>query len=74
MEMSGQLYTPAVWSPEMTPVTHWIGGSLGFRAGLDEAMKKIPTPDCSGNAVVQPLAWLLQFYSANNAGNSLNLG
>jgi hypothetical protein len=36
MEVSDQLYSPAALPPgERTPGTHWIGGWVGLRAGLD---------------------------------------
>jgi hypothetical protein len=38
--VSGQYHAPAVLYPqESTPVTHWIGGLLGLRAGLDTEAK-----------------------------------
>jgi hypothetical protein len=34
--VSGQCHAPAALCPrEITPVTHWIGGWVGLRAGLD---------------------------------------
>jgi hypothetical protein len=46
MEASGQFHVPAALPPEKEPlVTHWIGGWVGPRAGLDAVMKrKIPNP------------------------------
>jgi hypothetical protein len=36
MTVSGQRHAPAaLYSLEMTPGTHWIGGWVGFRAGVD---------------------------------------
>jgi hypothetical protein len=36
MEVSGQPHAPATLYPgERTPGTHWIGGWVGPRAGLD---------------------------------------
>jgi len=41
MEVSGQLCTPAVLpSVEVTPDTHWMGGWVGHRAGLDAVAKR----------------------------------
>jgi hypothetical protein len=41
MEVSGQLHTP---TREGAPGTHWIGGWVGPRAGLDMVSKrKIPS-------------------------------
>jgi len=43
MGVSGQRHAPAALYPrERTPGTHWIGGWVGLRAGLDtEAREKI---------------------------------
>jgi hypothetical protein len=39
--MSGQLHTLAALPPgERAPGTHWIGGSVGPRAGLDDMEKR----------------------------------
>jgi hypothetical protein len=35
MEVNGQLHDPAVLPRRKEPGTHWIGGWLGPRAGLD---------------------------------------
>jgi hypothetical protein len=36
MRVSGQRHAPAaLYSGERTPYTHWIGGWVGLRAGLD---------------------------------------
>jgi hypothetical protein len=38
--VSGQLYTPAALPPWKEPqVTHWIGGWVDLRAGLDNVQK-----------------------------------
>jgi hypothetical protein len=49
MEVSGQRHAPAALYPrERTPGTHWTGGWVGSRAGLDkEARGKILYP-CLG--------------------------
>jgi hypothetical protein len=39
--VSGQLHAPAALPPaERAPVTHWIGGWVDLRAGLDNLEKK----------------------------------
>jgi len=41
MDMSDQLHAPIVLPPEeIAPDTHWIGGWVGPRAGLDTALAK----------------------------------
>jgi hypothetical protein len=35
MEVSGQLHAAAALPPVKNPGTHWIGGWVGPRAGLD---------------------------------------
>jgi hypothetical protein len=41
MEVSGQLYTPARFTPgERAPGTHWIGVWVNPRAGLDDVQMK----------------------------------
>jgi len=41
MEVSGQLHAPAALSPgESTHGTHWIGGWVGPRSGLDARCQK----------------------------------
>jgi hypothetical protein len=47
MEVSGQLHASDISHPprERAPGTHWIGGCLSPRAGLDAVVKrKIPSP------------------------------
>jgi len=46
MEVSDQIHAPAALSPGKGPLrTHWIGGWVGPRAGLDAMVKrKIPSP------------------------------
>ena len=36
MEVSGQLHTPAALPKEKSPGTHWKGGSVGPRIGLED--------------------------------------
>jgi hypothetical protein len=39
--VSGQLHDPAALPPEeIAPGTHWIGGWVGHRAGLDDVEKR----------------------------------
>jgi hypothetical protein len=41
MEVNGQRYAPAAVPPgERVPNTHWIGGCVGSRAGLDAVAKR----------------------------------
>jgi hypothetical protein len=41
MEMSGQLHGPAALPPgKEPPVTHWIGGCMGLRFGMDAVVSK----------------------------------
>jgi hypothetical protein len=44
MGVSGQRHVPvALYPGEWTPSTHWIGGWVSFRAGLDtEARAEVP--------------------------------
>jgi hypothetical protein len=45
MEVSGQLHARADLPPGKELGTHWIGGWVGLRAGLDAGMRrKIPAP------------------------------
>jgi len=46
MEVSGQLHVPAAVPPgEIAPGTHWFGGWVGPRVGLDTVVKRqIPSP------------------------------
>jgi hypothetical protein len=59
MEVSGELHVPAALRPGKKPGTHWIGGWVGPRAGLDFWRKEkslaptgIPTPDCQARSLV----------------------
>jgi hypothetical protein len=61
MEVSGQLHASAALPPrEIAPGTHWIGGWVGPRAGLDAVVKrKISSPRRESNPrtpIVQPVA------------------
>jgi hypothetical protein len=41
VEVTGQLHAPTALPPrERAPGTHWIGGSVGPRAGLDVVVKR----------------------------------
>jgi hypothetical protein len=39
LEVSGQLHAPAALAPEKSPGTHFIGGWVDPRAGLDDMEK-----------------------------------
>jgi hypothetical protein len=39
MEVSGQLYAPGDLTQWRAPGTHWVGGWVGRRAGLDAVAK-----------------------------------
>jgi hypothetical protein len=58
LEVSGQLHAPAALSRgERAPGTHWIGGWVDLRAGLDDLEKKkfLTLPDSNSDPlVVQP--------------------
>jgi hypothetical protein len=60
MEVSGQIHAPAALPPgERTPDTHWIGGWVDPRAGLDDVKKRNSWPYRDSNSdpsVVQPIA------------------
>jgi hypothetical protein len=59
MEVSGQFHAPAALNPKKkAPCTHWTGGLVGSRAGLDTVVKrKIPTPCRYSNPpIIQPVA------------------
>jgi hypothetical protein len=60
MEVSGQFYAPATLLPrEGAPGTHWIGGWVDPRAGLDAvAKRKIPSP-CRGSNPDRPIHSLI---------------
>jgi hypothetical protein len=59
MEVSGQFHTQAALpSRERSPGTHWIGGWVDSRAGLDdmEKWKFLPHQDSNSDPlVVQPV-------------------
>jgi hypothetical protein len=58
MGVSGQRHAPAArFTPgERTPGTHWIGGWVGLRAGLDAwARKKSSVPVGDRTPIVQPV-------------------
>jgi hypothetical protein len=67
MEVGGQLHAPAALPPGVrTPGTHYTGGWMGSRAGLDAvAKRKVPIPAPAGKwtPVVQPIAQSLYWLS-----------
>jgi hypothetical protein len=52
-----QLHAPAALPPEKSHGTHWIGGWVGHRTGLEVSEKKI-TPAGIRTPAVQPVARL----------------
>jgi hypothetical protein len=40
MDVSGQLHAPAALHLGNSPGTHWVGGWVGLRAGLEAAEKR----------------------------------
>jgi hypothetical protein len=64
MEVSGQRHAPATLYPrERTPGTHWIGGWVGPRAGIDtEAREETCASAGDRIPVVQSVVygWVLQ--------------
>jgi hypothetical protein len=55
MEVNGQLHdTAALPSKERAPVTHWIGGWVGPRAGLDEVVKREILSPCRDSNPYHP--------------------
>jgi hypothetical protein len=54
MGVGGQHHAPAALTPER-PGTHWIGGWVGPRTGLDGCEKPRPQPGFDPRTV-QPLA------------------
>jgi hypothetical protein len=64
MELSGQLHILATLSPGKVSSTHWVGGSVGPRAGLDVVgKKKIPSHNRNWTPVIQPIAFSLYWLS-----------
>jgi len=58
MEVCSQLHAPVALPPgKELPVTNWIGGCMGPRAGLEAVAKgRIPASAGYGIPVVQPVA------------------
>jgi hypothetical protein len=53
MEASGQLHAPAaLFRGEEPPSTHWVGGLVGFRAGLDVGAKRKIPPSAGNRTLV----------------------
>jgi hypothetical protein len=44
MKVGGQRHAPTALPPGKRPGTHFIGGCVGPRAGLDGCVKSRPTP------------------------------
>jgi hypothetical protein len=58
MEVIGQLHVPAALPPgKEPPVTHWTGGWVGPRAGLDAVVKRKILSPCrqSNPPIIQPV-------------------
>jgi hypothetical protein len=64
MEGSGQLHASGALPPERASGTHWIGGWVDSRAGLDAVVKrKIPNSRRESKPrtpIVQPLALFIK--------------
>jgi hypothetical protein len=60
LEVSGQLHAPAALPPGNSPGTHFIGGRVDPRAGLDDMEKRkfftLPGLELLPPLVVQPIA------------------
>jgi hypothetical protein len=57
MEVSGQLQAQAALPQGKDPGTHWTGGWVGSRAGLDAVeQRKISCPCRESNPAVQPVS------------------
>jgi hypothetical protein len=62
MEMSSQLHAPTALIPGKDPGTHWIGGWMELRAGLDAVEKrKNPNPRRPACSIITTLTELLRF-------------
>jgi hypothetical protein len=56
MGVSGQHHAPAALYPrERTPGTHWIGGWVGLRAGLDAGARRKILCLCRGSNLDYPI-------------------
>jgi hypothetical protein len=65
MRVSGQLHAPAALLREKAPDTHWIGGSVGPRAGMDvmeERKVLIPCRKSNPGRQARILSLYLQSY------------
>jgi hypothetical protein len=63
--VSSQLHAPAALTRKRAPGTHWIGGSVGPRAGLDvmEKRKILPCRDANPGSPVRSLSLYQLSYS-----------
>jgi len=70
MAVSGQFHAPAALPPrERAPGTHWIGGLVGTRAGLDAvAKRKNLAPAWNLTLIVQQVTWSLHRLSYPGSG------
>jgi hypothetical protein len=57
MQVTDRLYDMAVYPRRENSLTHWIGGCVGPRDGLDTVVEKrqISVPLGKGTPVVQPV-------------------
>jgi hypothetical protein len=79
MEMSGQLFAPGRFTPsERAPgTTHWIGGWMGLRTGMDTVSKRNTSHRDSNpdHPIVQPVVsrytdWAIRALNNNNNNNN----
>jgi hypothetical protein len=78
MGVSGQHHTPAAPCPgERTPGTHWTGGWVGLRAGLDTEAEFYGTVDtdilnyqtgCIGWYLQAPIQWIQRIDRPDDGG------
>jgi hypothetical protein len=69
MEVSGQIHADCFNPGERVPGTHWLGGWVGLRAGLDavaKRKKKISAHAGNRTPVVQPVAYSVDWLRYNS--------